>query len=135
MNSEHLVRRFADLCNTRNIDAFGEVIAVDYTQHNSMIPPGLRGIQDGYAAFLAVFPDLSTSLEAIVSDGDQVVGRFTWRGTHSAEFMGVSATGRAATWTSMDWWRVAEGKLTEHWDVVDFSGLLAQLNATPATSR
>lgn len=127
MDAHALVRRFTQLCNAHEIDALSEVIAEDYRQHNSMIEDGLTGIQDGMRAFLAVFPDLKASIDAVVVEGDLVAGRFTWHGTHKGHFMGIPATGRRATWASSDWWRVKDGLLAEHWDVVDWAGLMTQL--------
>jgi predicted ester cyclase len=127
MDAHALVHRFTQLCNAGDIEGLHEVIDPAYRQHNPMIEDGLTGIQDGMRAFLAVFPDLTASIEDVVAEGDRVAGRFTWRGTQQADFMGVAATGRTATWSSSDWWRVENGLLAEHWDVVDWAGLLGQL--------
>lgn len=127
MDAHALVRRFGELCSTHDLDSLGEVIAVDYRQHNPMVEPGLDGIRAGFAQFLAVFPDLRARTDAVVAQGDLVVARFTWTGTQRAPFMGRAASGRTASWVSTDWWRIEDGKLAEHWDVVDWAGLLAQL--------
>jgi steroid delta-isomerase-like uncharacterized protein len=134
MDAHALVRRFAELCNAHDIDGFSEVVAEDYRQHNPMIEGGLTGIQAGMRAFLAVFPDLTASVDAVVAEGDLVVGRFTWRGTQQGDFMGITATGQTATWASSDWWRVENGRLAEHWDVVDWAGLVNQLAAGATAS-
>jgi len=136
MDSHALVRRFTELCNSHQFDRVGEVIAEGYRQHNPMIGDGLEGIREGFEQFLAVFPDLTATLEALVAEGDLVAGRFTWQGTHKADFMGIPATGRTAIWSSTDWWRVEDGLLAEHWDVVDWAGLTAQLTANePESAR
>ena len=129
MDAHALVHRFIELCNARDADGLSEVVAEGYRQHNPMIEDGLQGIQDGMRAFLTVFPDLTASVDAVVAEGDLVAGRFTWRGTHSADFLGIPATGQSATWASSDWWRVEDGLLAEHWDVVDWAGLTRQLTA------
>lgn len=129
--SEHagLARRFAEIVNGGDAAAFAEIVAPGYVQHNPMVANGLDGLKTGFAAFLAAFPDLRVRLEAIASDGDQLVARFSWRGTHHGEFFGTPATGKTAEWGSIDWWRIEDGKLAEHWDQVDWQGLMRQLEA------
>jgi steroid delta-isomerase-like uncharacterized protein len=127
--NKQLVYRFAELSNQRNWNDYAQIIVENYIQHNPMLTPGLRGIQEGFQAFLTVFPDLQVTVESVLAEGDYVVGRFTWSGTHKADFMGISATGKYAKWSSMDWWRVEDNKLAEHWDVVDWSSLLQQLQS------
>ena len=92
-----------------------------------MVKQGLVGIIEGGQWFHSVFPDISVEVERVVVEDNMVVGYFTWTGTHQQEFMGIPATHTKATWTSMDMWRVENGKLAEHWDVVDWAGLMQQL--------
>jgi len=115
--------------NTHQINRFGEVIAADYRQHNAMVKPGLAGIQEGAAWFTSVFPDAHGEADDILVEGDKVVARFSWTGTHKGEIFGIPATGKKVTWTGADWWRIENGKLAEHWDVVDWSALIQQLKS------
>ena len=48
-------------------------------------------------------------------------------GTHRAGFLGVPATGNTVAIDVMDVLRVEDGKLVEHWNVVDVAGLMRQL--------
>jgi predicted ester cyclase len=124
-----LVTRFAELMQQQQPSRFDEVIRPDYIQHNPMIAQGIEGLRAGCAQFFMVFPDLSVNVERIVVEGDIVVGYFTWSGTHSAPSMGLAPTKKRATWTSMDIWRIQDGKLAEHWDVVDWASIERQLKA------
>jgi steroid delta-isomerase-like uncharacterized protein len=67
----------------------------------------------------------------MVSEGDRVTTYKTFNGTHQGEFMGVPATGRPVSIRVIDIVRFADGKITEHWNVVDVAGLLQQLGAFP----
>lgn len=122
-----LAIRFVELMVANQVDQFSQVVAQDYKQHNPMVRQGLAGIIEAGQWFHSVFPDITVRVEQLVVENDLVVGRFTWSGTHQAEFMGIAATHRKASWVSMDLWRVEQGKLAEHWDVVDWAGLIAQL--------
>ncbi len=122
-----LAIRFVELMAANQVDQFSQVVAQDYKQHNPMVRQGLGGIIEAGQWFHSVFPDITVRVEQLVVENDLVVGRFTWLGTHQAEFMGIPATYRKASWVSMDLWRVEQGKLAEHWDVVDWTGLITQL--------
>lgn len=126
---KQLVIQFIDLMNTGQIDRLGEVIADDYKQHNPMVEPGLIGIQNGARWFASIFPDARAVVDDIISEGTIVVARFTWTGTHRGELFGLPATNRQVSWTGTDWWRIENGKLAEHWDVVDWAGLTQQLSS------
>ena len=125
---KELVTSFIEIMKNKELDRFGEIIANDYKQHNPMVKQGLVGIQQGASWFLSVFPDLSASVDEVLVEDDLVVARITWTGTHSAELFGVSASGVKASWVSADWWRVKDGKLVEHWDVVDWTALIDQIS-------
>ncbi len=122
-----LVVRFVEYMAARQVERFGEVVAEDYVQHSPMVKQGLEGIVEAGRWFHDVFPDIEVKVMCIVVEEDMVVGHFAWSGTQRAEFMGLPASNNKATWTSMDIWRVENGKLAEHWDVVDWAGLMQQL--------
>ncbi len=128
-SKRRLATRFVELMAHNQVEQFGEVVAEDYRQYNPMVQQGLAGIVEGGKWFHSIFPDVQVRIEYIAVENDMIFGRFTWTGTQRGEFMGIPATGKTATWTSMDQWRVADGKLAEHWDVVDWAGLIQQLNA------
>ena len=63
----------------------------------------------------------------LVVEGDRIAGRFEYSGTHQGTFFGVEATGRPLNFQSIDFWRVEDGLLAEHWDQLDMAGLFRQL--------
>jgi predicted ester cyclase len=85
----------------------------------------------GFCAMLehlrAAFPDLAARVEIVVTQGDTVAWRTTSAGTHSAEFLGVEATGRRVTWSSLNIAVLAGDRFLEHWGSPDLLGLLLQL--------
>ena len=60
------------------------------------------------------FPDAHWHEDAIVAEGDLVVGRYTLRGTHLGEFLGIPATGKAITVSNIHIVRIMDGKIVEH---------------------
>lgn len=134
--NKQLVRRFVEqVKNQRKLDALGEYFAADYREHNETVASFGKGVA-GYQAFLghlfAGFPDDRVEIELITADGDLVSYRATESGTHRGEFLGIPATGKAATWTEIQFFRIANGKVVEHWVDVDIYGWFQQLGVIPA---
>ena len=131
-----LVRRFLEqVWNEQNLAVIEETLAADYFNHDPSPgehrrgPSAYRQVATGY---LAAFPDLHTTIEQVVAEGDDVVIRGTDRATHSGEFMGIAPTGRSVTVSWIGIYRVAGGKIVEEWISSDNLGLLRQLGAMPA---
>ena len=57
--------------------------------------------------------------------------RFTIRGTHQGEGMGIPPTGKRVVSTGIDIFRIADGRIVERWGEVDDLGLRQQLGALP----
>jgi steroid delta-isomerase-like uncharacterized protein len=87
--------------------------------------------RQAFQMFHTAFPDLQVTIQDILADGDKVVAREQWTGTHQGEFMGMPATGKQVAFNVIDIVRFAEGKLVEHWAVSDTLALLTQLGAIP----
>ena len=125
-------RRTAELINRRDLDALDPFFAPGYVDRTA--PPGeagdLAGLKRSFAAVIAAFPDLRITVEDQVAEGDRVVDRFTDRGTHRGEFLGVAPTGRAVTIAGVAIHRFVDGKIAESWFYVDALDLLRQLGTT-----
>ena len=131
-----LVRRFVEeLKNKRHLDQLGEIFAADYQEHNATVSGFGSGIA-GYKNFLnhlfTAFPEDHVTIDEIVAEGDRVAYRGTESGTHLAEFLGIPATGKSATWTEIQFFRFRDGKVVEHWVDVDLFSWFQQLGVIPA---
>ncbi len=71
----------------------------------------------------AAFPDIESVIHDQIAEGDMVVTRKTFRGTHVGDFMGIPATGKPVVIDAIDILRIADGQLAEHWTLVDMLGL------------
>jgi C-1 hydroxylase len=81
---------------------------------------------------LASFPDLHLDVKSIIAEGDRVTLRITVTATHKGEFLGVPATGRKVTWHLVEELRFVDGKVVEHWDVINYLPILKALEMVPA---
>jgi steroid delta-isomerase-like uncharacterized protein len=128
--------------NMRWIQAFNErdwateaaCRTADYQAHMSGAPAPLDA--DGWAGFMNVFtiafPDAKITVDDAVSERDIVASRWTITGTHRGDFQGVPPTGRQITIKGVDFSRVVNGKIAEHWAQFDLAGLMQQIGAIPA---
>ena len=111
-----------------------ECFAPDFVNHSA--PPGLPPTREGNemfsTAFRQAFPDYQVTIHDVIVEGDKVVTRKTFSGTHRAEWMGVPATGRQISFGGIDIVRIAGGKVVEHWAEFDMLTLLQQIGAMPA---
>lgn len=81
---------------------------------------------------LAAFPDLHLEVQSILAEGDLVSLRITITATHLGEFMGLEPTHRKVTWHIVEELRFADGKVVEHWDVMNYLPMLRELGKVPA---
>lgn len=79
----------------------------------------------------AGFPRYELVPEDLIAEGDKVVLRFTLRGTHKSEFMGIPATGKDIAVPGVIIYRIAGGKIAQHWIQTDAVGMLQQLGVMP----
>jgi steroid delta-isomerase-like uncharacterized protein len=133
--SKDLVQRLYTHLNDGDVEAVGDLVSQDYVEHNPL--PGQGSGRDGVLdRFSMITVGLAPrfTIEDVVAEGDRVVVRWTNAGTHVAEFAGIPATGRPFTIAGIDIYRVADGLLREHWDVVDQLALLGQIGLLPEMS-
>ena len=130
-----LVRRYAEeLLNQKNLDLFDEIFAPDFVLYGAD-PDQVSGVEDLKQFFVMLrsgFPDFQVTIEDLfAAEEDKVVLRFTFRGTHQGEFMGIGPTGNRVTMPGIDIFRIADGKIVELWNQEDVLGMMQQLGAIP----
>lgn len=81
------------------------------------------------SAFTAAFPDSRISIQSCIAEGDTVVSRWTLTGTHQGQFQGIPATGRPVNFNGLEFNKVIDGHIVEHWSMFDNLALLRQVGA------
>jgi steroid delta-isomerase-like uncharacterized protein len=129
--NREIIRRVFGVFASGDLAILDELVAADYTNHDA--PPGAPQGRDGrkrvVAMFRAGFPDVASTIEEIIAEGDRVVVRATLSGTNTGEFMGRPPTGRPISVSAIDIFRIADGQVTDRWGVLDMQGLIGQLQA------
>jgi len=116
--NKKLYRDFLEtVINKRQPDAADRFVAENLIEHNANIAQA--GRKKFLAAVLAGFSDYHGEIQDILAEGDKIVVRTVWTGTQDGPFLGLPPSGRKLRFTTADFFRIENGKLAEHWDVVD----------------
>jgi steroid delta-isomerase-like uncharacterized protein len=132
--STSIVERFAETLTAHDLDAFAALFADDYVNHQlSAAAPPPAGVPSKtatvnfFAARLKALPDLKVTIQASLAEADKAAASFLYEGTQQGPLYGVAPTAKHLSFTSCDIFRLADGKIAEHWGMGDIAGVLAQL--------
>ena len=130
-NRELVRRLYEEVFNEGNLAVVDEIVGANFLDHNPEygFPPDREGLRQITAAFDTFFPDNHITAEDWIVEGDKVVTRVTFRGTHEGEFAGILPTGRQVVISGFDIHRVEGGKIVERWGLFDALSLMTQLGA------
>ena len=81
------------------------------------------------------FPDMHAAIDDEISEGDRIVIRSTWSGTHTGEFLGIPPSGKTLRITATGFFRVRDGKITENRVNFDALGMLQQMGVVPEAGQ
>ena len=126
-------RRVTDVFSSGDFSAFDDLIAPDMVEHNPAPGqgPGPEGMKQMAGMFRTAFPDARITVEDLIAEGDKVVGRMSFTGTNTGEFMGAPATNKSVTIQEIHICRFSGGKMVEHWGLEDSMGMMQQLGLIP----
>jgi predicted ester cyclase len=134
MVSEHnkrLVRRaLEEIYAKGDLELADELIHPDFVDHEPAHPERPRGpesVKQTVQELQSTFGELRFKVEDEIAEGDKVVQLATFSGRHAGPLMGHEPTGREFAVRHVYIWRIAEGKIVEHWGSRDDLGLLGQL--------
>ncbi|MDQ1274529.1 MAG: hypothetical protein QG610_100 [Euryarchaeota archaeon] len=128
-----IVRRFFEEGPSKgNLDIADELLSPDFTLHVPLpASQGIEGINEVITTCRAAFEHLNVTIEDMTAEGDKVAARFTARGIHKGNFMGLPATGKPITMTGIEIFRIKDGKIAELWGEANLLGLMQQLGIIP----
>lgn len=124
-------QQLIDGLNQGNLDVIDEVVHDDFVEHEAL-PPGIPNGKEAprvlFSMMLAAFPDFRYNVEEMLQDGNKVVIRGRFTGTHDGvEFMGIPPTGNGFDAAVIDIMEYAGDKLIGHWGVMDNAAMMQQL--------
>ena len=107
-NNKRVATEFYDAAiNRKDFAAASQYLSSSYRQHNPTAADGAEGLR-GFIDFLKMrFPNQRGEIKRVIAEGDLVV-------LHVHSTRGDDTPGRAI----VDIFRIENGKLVEHWDVI-----------------
>ncbi len=118
-NKEFYRHYIEDTWNKHNPAAVDHYLLPNYIEHNTNLPPGLEGRKKFMATVLTAFPDYHAEILDVVAEGDRVVARVQFTGTNDGPYDRQPPTHNKLVFQTADFFRFENGKIAEHWDVVN----------------
>ncbi len=129
-----LIQRFVEEAfNRGNLDVADEIYAPNFISHEPTGPEerSPEYVKQFVNTYRTAFPDGHTTIENLIAEGDEVAYRWTFRGTHQGELMGITPTGKEVTITGITIDSISGGRIAEEWNNFDQLGMLQQLGVVP----
>ena len=129
-----VVNRITDVFVGGDFSNFDDLVDDGYVDHDPM--PGMaddkKGLRDMAEMVVATFGNRKMTMHELVemSDG-RLVENWIMAGKHVSEAMGIPPSNQDITVRGMEIWRVKNGKVAEHWGVVDISDVLEKAGLIP----
>ena len=125
---------FKAIAFRENVDAaIDTYLAEDFVEYEEI--PGMGNTRETprqlFTMMHAAITDFHVDVHDLLQDGDKVVARVSFLGTHTGEFMGVPARGNPVDIHAIDILQFRGDQCVAHWGVMDMAGALAQMGAGP----
>ncbi len=130
-NKEICQRLYDEMISEGRFEVLDELLEADVIEHEELPgdAEGRDGVRQVFEMMREAFPDLRAEVSQMIAEGDRVVAHATFSGTQQGEFMEVPPSGRRVEVDVIDIFRIAGGKVAEHWGVMDQMAMMEQLGA------
>src|ERR1700733_14080576 len=133
-NKEVIQAFIEEVVNQQRLDRANDLVKEDFIELDPF--PGQQQGREGLKAILrmfgSAFPDMPWVGKEMVTEGEKVVPRFIWPGTHRGTFLGIPATGKSVEVKGVVIDRLENGKMADSRILMDTMGLMQQLGVIPA---
>jgi predicted ester cyclase len=126
--NKEIIRRYQEAYNTNNLDVLDELLSPTWKTNGWVegVPQTIESAKEMYQTILQAMPDVQWHTLDLVAEGDWVAQRTLMRGTFKGEVAGLQPTGEVLECGGISMWRIAHGKIVEHWAYADDAGFWAQ---------
>lgn len=129
-SNKAIVLATIDALNSGDFDKSVEMDAPDILMNGE--PFGREADRQRCMMMANAFPDGQWIVDDAIAEDDRVVLRYTFRGTHKGDLMGIPATSKAVAFSGMSIYRMLDGTCVEFWEALDRLALYQQLGLVPA---
>ena len=126
-----LIRKWIDAWIVNDLDVLDEIFAQDYKVNEMLI--GIAGVKQGVQFLHAVLSDITAELHEIVAEEDKVVIRWSVRGRHAGNFMGIPPTGKELELTGINIYQIVDHKMIANHEQTNIAEVIQKLKANHET--
>jgi predicted ester cyclase len=129
-----IVRRLLEEPWKGDLRVVDELIDRKYVGYDPALPEpllGPDGFKENIATYRAAYSDARITVDEQIAEGDKVATRWTGRGRHDGDLMGVTPTGKQVKVSGLTLSRLANGKVIEEYTNWDTFGMMQQLGVVP----
>ncbi len=134
-DNKRLVRRaLEEIYAKGDLELANELVHPDFVDHepaHPQQPTGPESVRQTVRRLHGAFGELRFEVEDEIAEGDKVVQLVTMSGRHTGPLMGREPTDKAFAVRHIYIWRIADGKIADHWGSRDDLGQLGQLGLLP----
>jgi steroid delta-isomerase-like uncharacterized protein len=123
-----LIQKWIDAWTANDLDALDEIFARDYAVNETLV--GVEGVKQAVQFLHTVLSDISAELHEIVAEEDKVVIRWTIRGSHTGNCMGIPPTGKELELTGINIYQLVDGKIHANHEQTNIPEVLQKLKAS-----
>jgi steroid delta-isomerase-like uncharacterized protein len=116
---------YEGILNTGKLDLLKELVSEDYTGARG--EKGPEGFAETVGSIRSAFPDIKWTVDDLIAEGDQVIVRWSWKGTNTSSFRGLPASGKEVTDNAIAIYRFSDDKIIKAWIESDKLGFLQQI--------
>lgn len=129
MDNKTLTRNLYAALTEGKFTVIDELVAEDFIEHEDVPTEadGRDGLHEMFESLHAAFSDFAITIEDMVAEGDKVFVRATMQGIQRAEFLGIPSKGKPMLVPVADVMRFEDGRVVEHWGVMDTGQMMEQL--------
>jgi steroid delta-isomerase-like uncharacterized protein len=122
-----IIRSFIqEIFNEHNLSSIEKYFGKETVEGSPQAGKSGEGFKLMLTEFFKAFPDWRANIEHIVAENNLVMIFLNGTGTHKGDFRGVPSTNKLVNIRSADLYKIENGVITRHWDVVDQLNLLKQ---------
>jgi len=130
--NKELVRRFISrVLQDLDPDSVDELVGEEFVSHTwNFKGEAKEGLKQITGVMAKALSDIDFEIEDLIAEGGQVVARVTSSATQSGEFHDLPPSGKRYTIGEIHIFRIADGKIAEHWHQYDGLSLMSQLKSS-----
>lgn len=131
-NKKIITRYLLEIFNGKKLDQLEQVFPEKFVRHD--LSDGtdtwmtVASQRDRMSGLFIAFPDFYYTIGDIIAEGNRVVVRTTWHGTHKSTFEGIEPLGnRIDNVSEIMFYRLEKGKIVERWTQLDRHSLFKKM--------